>query len=153
MLAASGDMIVHLLRRLLTLLILLLLPLATSAQDSGSESVFRSQLIELHGKAIAILDRVEKMGPRESSRQDIRDEVFALVRLIHRLDEEAGATNLQLVRRNQPSSKTLLLVQQAAKAVDGMLSALDNYIESQDRAFLGFAKDNNALVWSVRKVL
>lgn len=141
-------------RRILLLWIVgLLYPVSALAQSGGPESVFRSQLIELHSKAVAVLDRVEKSGPRGIPRQQTLEELFALVRLIHRLEEEASATNLQFMQRGQPSSKTLLLVQQASKSVDGMLAALSNYIESEDRAFLGFARENNALVWSIRKVM
>ena len=124
---------------------MLLLPVVASAQSDGSESVFRSQLIELHSKAIIVLNRVEPSAPRGSYRQQVQEEIFALVRLNHRLEEEAMATKIQ--------SKTLLLVGQASKAVDGLLSALSSYIESEDRAFLGFAKDNNALVWAIRRVM
>ena len=144
---------VHFRRKLLLSVAGLLLSVTVFAQSGGPESVFRSQFIELHSKAIGILDRVEKAGPREISRQQTLDEIFALVRLVHRLEEEASATNLQFMQRGQSSSKTLLLVQQASKSVDGMLSALTHYIESDDRAFLGFARENNALAWSVRKVL
>jgi hypothetical protein len=129
-----------------------LLP-STFAQTGGAEAVFRNQLVDLHSKAVATLDRIEKAGPRGVPRQPTRDEIFALVRLLHRLEEEAATTNLQFMQRGQPSNKTLLMVQQAAKAIDGMLTALDNYVESEDRAFLGFARDNNALAWSVRKVM
>jgi len=141
-------------RRIFLLLIVgLLLPVCVLAQSGGPESVFRSQLIELHSKAVALLDRVEKSGTRGVPRQQTLEEIFALVRLVHRLQEEAGATDLQFMQRGESSSKTLLLVQQASISVDGMLSVLSYYIESDDRAFLGFARENNALVWSVRKVM
>ena len=153
MLAVNGAMTVRFHRFILLSLVIWLLPVSVSAQSGGSESVFRSQLIDLHSKAIAVLNRVEKGGPHGVPRQQTLEELFALVRLVHRLEEEAGATNLQLMQRGQPSSKILLLVQQASKAIDGMLAALSHYIESEDRAFLGFARDSNALVWSIRKVM
>ena len=134
-------------------LALLFLSASASAQTAGAAGVFRAQLIDLHAKTILILERVEKAGPQGVTRQSTQEEIFALVRLVHRLEEEAGAANLQFIQRGQPSNKTLLLVQQAAKAVDGMLSSLDSYLESDDRAFLGFARDNNALAWSIRKVM
>jgi hypothetical protein len=123
------------------------------AQPAGAESIFRSQLVELHSKAVAILDRVEKRLPQGPQEIQTREEIFALVRLVHRLEEEAAATNLQSLQRGQPQNKALLLVTQAAKGVDAMLAALDNYIASADRSFLGFARDNNAIVWAVRKVM
>ena len=132
---------------------LFLLSPSVLAQTSGAEAVFRTQIVELHAKAIGILDRIEKSVPGGVPRRETQEEIFALVRLVHRVDEEAGATDLQYSRRGQPSSKVLLLVQQAAKGIDAMLTALDSYIESEDRSFLGFARDNNALVWSVRKAM
>ena len=140
-------------RCLLFALVVWLLPVSVLAQSSGSESVFRSQFIDLHSKAIAVFERVKNADLRGIPRQQTLEELFALVRLVHRLEEEAGATNLQLIQRGQPSSKRLLLVQQASNALDGMLAALSHYIESEDRAFLGFATDSNALVWSIRKVM
>jgi len=140
--------------RLLFLTVLaFLLAKPTPARSAGVESVFLDQLVHLHSKAIAILDRVEKAVPRGEHEFQTREEILALVRLVHRLDEEAALTNLQLVQRGQPQNKTLLMVQQAAKALDGMFAALENYIASADRSFLGFARDNNAIVWSVRKVM
>jgi len=144
---------VSLLKWSLLPLALLFLSASASAQTAGAAGVFRAQLIDLHAKTILILERVEKAGPQGVTRQSTQEEIFALVRLVHRLEEEAGAANLQFIQRGQPSNKTLLLVQQAAKAVDGMLSSLDSYLESDDRAFLGFARDNNALAWSIRKVM
>ena len=138
---------------LLPWLAVLVIPASVIAQSSGSEAIFRSQLIELHAKAIAVLERIEKSGPRGIPQQQTREEILAITRLLHRLEEEAAATNLQFLQRGQPSNKTLLLVQQASKAIDGMLAALDYYIDSEDRTFLGFARDNNALAWSVRKVM
>lgn len=118
---------------------------ASSAQAQSPDAIFRSQVIDLHGKVISVLERVEKTMPTGASREQTLNEIFALVRLVHRLDEEAGAT--------KPETKTLMLVQQACIAMDSMLSALNFYVESEDNAFLGFAKDSNNLVLSIRKVM
>jgi hypothetical protein len=122
------------------------------AQTGGAESVIRGQLVDLHAKAISILDSIEK-APAGVARQKTFDEVFALIRLVHRLEEEAAATNLQFLKRGQRSSKELLLIQQAAKAIDSTLIAINSFLETDDRAFIGFARDSNALTWTVRKVM
>ena len=131
---------------------LVCLPLDAQTQAGGAESVFRNQLVDLHAKAISILEKTEK-APREVPRQQTFDEVFALIRLVHRLDEEVSAANLQVLKRGQPSSKGLPMIQQAAKAIDSTLIALNSYLETEDRAFIGFARDSNALASAVRKVM
>jgi hypothetical protein len=141
------------LRLILSAVLALLLPSPSYAQSTGAESVFRTQLVDLHSQAIGLLERVEKAVPRGAQATQTKEEILALVRLVHRLEEEAAWTNVQRMQSGEPQSKTLLMVQQAAKAVDGMLAALDNYVTSADRSFLGFARDNDALVWSVRKVM
>ena len=93
------------------------------------------------------------MGVSETSQVRTQEEILALTKLIHRLEEEAASTNNEYFRRTQKSSKTLLLVQQASKAVDAMLAALSSFIDTDDRTFLGFARDNNAQTWAIRKVM
>lgn len=136
-------------------LLLVFLLTSATAQTSGAEEVFRSQLFDLHAQAISILDRVEKdgPGPRGSPQLVAGREILAIRKLIHGLDEEAGATDLESMRRGQPSSKLLLLIQEACNAIDGMFTALGDYIDTEDRAFLGFARENNDLAWSIRKVM
>lgn len=140
-------------RLILSISLALLVAQPSLSQPTGAESIFRSQLVELHSKAVAIIERVEKRLPQGRDEIQTREEIFALVRLVHRLEEEAAATNLQSMQRGQPQNKVLLLVTQAAKGVDGMLAAIDNYIASADRSFLSFARDNNAIVWAVRKAM
>ena len=134
-------------------IVLFFLSASAFAQTGGAAGVFRAQFIDLHAKTIAILEQVEKSGPRGVPRQSTQEEIFALVRLVHRLEEETAATDVQFTQRGQPSSKILLLVEQASKAIDGMLFALEQYIDSEDRVFLGFARENNNLAWSIRKVM
>jgi hypothetical protein len=57
------------------------------------------------------------------------------------------------MQRGAPMNKTLLLVTQASMALEAMLHALAYFAETEDRAFLGFARESNSLVWSVRKVM
>lgn len=96
-----------------------------------------------------MLNQVTREIPLEASRHEMFEQNFALVRLVHRLEEEAAATNVM----PEDSRTALLLVEQAAKALDGMLKAIDSYVETADRSFLRFARENDALVWSVRKSL
>jgi hypothetical protein len=79
--------------------------------------------------------------------------IILRIGIIHRLDEESGKTDLQSQQGGQPLNKTLLLVQQACMAIDGMLTTLSSYIATDDQSFLGFARENNKLAWSVRKVM
>jgi hypothetical protein len=131
--------------KILIICLFMVVPFTDSARPQSADAVFRSQAIELHGKAVAVLERVEKTMPTGASQEQTRSEIFALVRLVHRLDEEAGAT--------QPKTKTLMFVQQACVDIDSMLSALDFYVESSDSSFLGFARDSNSLILSIKKVM
>ena len=136
-------------------MIFAIMPYFSSAQSAGAgqATVFQSQLIDLHTKAISILNRVEKATPHGAAQVEFDEEIAALTSLVFRLEEEAGKSDLQMVKLGQPPNKRLLMVAQASKALDGMLSALGDYVNTEDRAFLGFAKDNNALVFAIRKVM
>jgi hypothetical protein len=80
---------------------------------------------------------------------DLRQEILALTKLIHRLEEESMATNLD----NARSDKTILLVSAGCRAMDFVLGAIDSYIDTDDRSFLGLARDGDALIKSVERLL
>ena len=132
------------------------LQLSTSAQDSGAAKVYRTQFIETRAKVKNILDRVDMLtrgAADNQTKQNLREEILALTKLIHRLDEEAGQSDIDAMNRGRESNKTLLLVNQGCMAMDYLLKALDSYLETNDRAFLSFAKDGSKLIDSVEKIL
>jgi len=92
-----------------------------------------------------------KLDPRNVL--NLREEIFALGNLAHRLGVEASQSNLRIVKSEQDSNKTLLLISQGCDALNFVLTALDNFLDTQDRAFLGLAKDGEALAKTVQKIL
>jgi len=103
------------------------------AQVSPAASVYRSQYGELRAKATRLL---ESSRASRSNKLALQEEGFALAKLAHRLQEEAGRDNLERLKRGPSSDKTLLLVAQACIALDFMLTAIDNYLDTGDLAFV-----------------
>jgi hypothetical protein len=120
-----------------------------TAEEVGAAKVYIAQFVELHTKVEQIMKNITQV----KNKQDLREEMFALVKIIHRLDEESARTNLDMLKRGQASDKKLLLVSQGCEALEFVTSALDNFLDTGDRAFLGFAKNGNNLVNSVKKIL
>jgi hypothetical protein len=126
------------------------------AQDSGAAKVYRTQFVESRIKVRSILERVDRLSRGsldDRMKTDSQEEIFALTKLIHRLQEEAGGSNIDAMKSGHNSNKTLLLVSQGCIAMDFVLSALSSYIDTNDRAFLGMAKDGNSLINSIEKIL
>lgn len=148
-------------RRIVIAIVVLCIPclsltFATYAQDSGEVKVYRTQFIELHTKVQTVLARAEQQTRIKAGPQNVlnlREEVLALGKLAHRLDEEAAKSNLGTLKSGQDSNKTLLLISQECEALSFVLMALDNFLETQDRAFLGLAKDGEDLAKTVQKIL
>lgn len=132
------------------------LTLTAYAQDSGEVKVYRTQFIELHAKVQTVFTRAEQEVKVQSDPRSIlnlRQEILALRKLVHRLDEEAGSSDVKILESGQDSNKTLLFTSQGCIALDFVLTALDNFLETQDRAFLGLAKDGEDLARTVQKIL
>jgi hypothetical protein len=126
------------------------------AQDSGAAKVYRSQFLDSRVKVKSMLDTVDRLSRGTIDNRDkmnLQEEMLALTKLIHRLQEEALSSNNDAVGRNQDPNKTLLLISQGCIAMDYMLSALSSYIDTNDRAFLGLARDGDNLINSVEKIL
>jgi hypothetical protein len=141
----------------LVIVIMVLLFTQTShAQNSGATNVYRTQFVEMRGKVRSIFERVERElrgEPDYKARVSLKEEMLALTKLIHRLDEEALRTDTESMERGRRSNKTLLLVSQGCRAMDFVLNALDNYITTEDRSFLSLARDGDSLITSVEKML
>jgi len=64
--------------------------------------------------------------------------VKSLDKWAHQLIETALTENLTLLKGGGNSDKKLMFVAQGCMAIDFMLNALNNYVSSNDRAFLGW---------------
>ena len=122
------------------------------AQTSGATNVYRNQFIDLRAKVQSVFQRTEQQSRRADdykAKTNLREEILALTKLIHRLEEESLASNVE----TRKTDKTLLLVSQGCRAMDFVLGALDSYIESDDRAFLGLSRDGDVLIKTVERLL
>ena len=146
------------------------------AQDSGTVRVYRDQFVQLHTRTRALLSRVEQRG-REAAAADspetlkvqleMQEEIRALTKLVHALSEDAAKSYVEGLERNvermragqnlsnpnQGLDKGLLFVQSGCDEMGFVLSTLSNYLDSGDRAFLGFAKRGDDLTASIEAVL
>jgi hypothetical protein len=83
----------------------------------------------------------------------LQEERLALAKLVHRLGEEAGQANIDVLKREGKSDRVLLLVSQGCEALSFTLMALDNFADTEDRTFLGLARDGEALAMSIDKLM
>lgn len=123
-----------------------------AAGQTGASRVYREQFFDLRSKVQSVLKRTEPdtRGPWTSKiRTDLRQEILALTKLVHRLEEEAMTSDLS----NDRSDKTILLVSAGCKALDFVLGAVDSFVETDDRSFLGLARERETLIKSVERLL
>lgn len=141
-------------RKPLLLVVLLVFATSTVAAD-GDIKVYRTQFLEMHKKVSAMLDRVKalKESTDKRTRLNLQQEMFALVKLTHRLEEEAAQANLDKMQRGADADKTLLGISLGCKAIDFTLKSLDNFVSTSDRSFLVLAHDGEALIKGVAKAL
>jgi hypothetical protein len=141
------------------------------AQEPVEVKIYRSQLVELRGKVKAMTERVEREGriegneqarsdtnkeifalQRERARLDTRREIVALIKLNASITKEVSEANLKVIQRGGNLNKDLLLIAEASSVLGVVLDSLDNYVATQDRAFLGIAKDSEKLLLSIEKL-
>ena len=120
------------------------------AQNAGATKVYKTQFIELRAKVKSVSDRIEQ---QRTGSTDLRGEILALTKLIHRLQEEAMDSDIESIKRGREPETTLLLVSQGCIALDFVLTALSNYMDTGDRAFIGLVKDGDVLIKSIEKIL
>ena len=136
---------------LITLVGGLIIAIPAYAQDNGAVKVYRDQFIQLHARARTVLFRAEEQvrsAPAADSRAaaDLREKTLALAKLVHALEEDAGRSYVEGLRRAPDSTKagqspqnpnkTLLFVESGCDQMDFILGAVDNYLETGDRSFL-----------------
>jgi hypothetical protein len=138
-------------------LVLLFVSLAmpkTAAGDGGTK-VYRAQFIELHGKLSLTLERVGKTRDSlsEEERDTLREEMLAMLKLTHRLEEEAQRANLERMQRGNQTDKNLLTIAIACTGMSLTLKTLDDYVATGDRSFAIFARESENFTKLVEKSL
>jgi len=127
------------------------------AQDTGAAKIYREQFIQLHTKTTAILHRAEELAKGDSTDNallnNLHEEIFALTKLVHQLSEDSLRSNLDEMKRGHSFNKTLLLVSSGCEEMNFVLQVLDNFLDTKDRAFLGFAKRGDDITSSLQEIL
>jgi len=98
---------------------------------------------------------VDAIGESSES-LSLREERLALTKLVHRLGEEAqeaAQAGNDVLERERKLDRVLLLVSQGCEALSFTLMALDNFADTEDRTFLGLARDGEALAMSIEKLM
>ena len=90
---------------------------------------------------------------RQKDKQDIDEELFALTKLVHRLGEESQRSDVENSTRGQSRNKTLLLIAQGCDLLAFVLTAVGNFVDTNDLSFWVLARDGDTLVGSIRKLL
>lgn len=117
-------------------LIILFLSLAFTAGPALSQSMYDEELSQLSGTLRALMVRAERTRPGdESGRLAIQQELFELSKKLHRLEEEAAATNIELLRKGNSPDRQLLLAASISKSLDLAVSLVSNYLDTRDKVF------------------
>jgi hypothetical protein len=120
------------------------------AQNAGAVSVYKAQLLMLHSKTDSILATFD--NPR-TRRAEVKEELFTISKLLHRLQEESFRTNGEDIQAGKSANKDLLIIEQACILLDFMAESMTNFIDTNDKVFLLLAKDANNLAIQMRKIL
>jgi hypothetical protein len=121
-----------------------------SAQDVGEVKVYREQFADLHVKVQAISKRIIEDGDTKLSTSE---EIIALEKVNHTLSEECLRQNVESQKKGRPENKTLLLIAEGSDALEFELNSLFDYASTNDRSFVGLARDGEDLTKSVEKVM
>jgi hypothetical protein len=134
------------------LMVLVLTPLnATRAQ--GGAAVYVTQFHDLRQQLNSLATRAETIAASGKPSENARfgDDSLALEKLIHRLGEEASATNLGSERQGRARNKTLSLVSVGVEALSLEALALDELVETGDRAFKAAGHDADTIAANLAK--
>jgi hypothetical protein len=117
-------------------LIILLASLVFTAGPVFSQSTYDEELSQLSGTLRALMVRAERTrSGDETGRLAIQQELFELSKKLHRLEEEAGAANVELLRRGNSPDRPLLLASSISKTLDLAASLVGNYLDTRDKVF------------------
>ncbi len=130
----------------------MLLTVTASAQ-SMEAPVYKKQFVELVASLNSVYVESLAQDRKTGSTLDLDSRMFALMKTAHRLQEQAGQTNVESMKAGRSKDRTLMLVEQGCISVDGVLNALSSYINTQDKDFLAVAANFNQTVTFIDKHL
>ena len=113
--------------------LLLLSALSSSAADRG---MYDEEISKHLATLRSLMIRAQKVKPKDEVQSfAIRQGLFELSKALHRLEEEALSTNLELMKQGNPSDRQLLLVSSISKTADLAQVLTSNYVETRDKVF------------------
>ena len=117
-----------------------LLTISALAQSSETP-IYRKQFADLvHSTDEEYAAALQSPASRED-RQDLNSRLFALEKTAHRLQETVEEANYQALTNHKDNDKSLLLIGQGCVSIDAVLTAMSNYLNTDDRTFLAIAAE------------
>jgi hypothetical protein len=74
-----------------------------------------------------------KQPSTHADRVSLEGRLFAIKKTAHRLQEQAGEADLESERSGQSADKRLRFIEQGCISVDAVLTALTNYLATDDQ--------------------
>src|SRR5215831_5737146 len=97
--------------RFVTVTIVLFIGLSLGCGAAMAQSLYDEELLQLSGTLRSLMVRAEKNRTNEEAdRLVIQGELIELSKKLHRLEEEASKTDLELLRKGSAPNRQLLLV-------------------------------------------
>ncbi len=118
------------------------MPLVISAQENVE--FYTTQFRDLAVRVDVVLSGARN-ATSAYSKLSISEDSLDLTRRVHRLQEGAARTNLEVLKQSGRPNRTLLLVIQGCSAMDFTLIAVSGYLDSGDAIFLRFAESGKGL--------
>jgi hypothetical protein len=75
----------------------------------------------------------------DKDRYDLEDQLFAVQKTAHRLQEQAGEAENESRKAGHKTDKSLMLIEQGCMSVDIVLAAASRFLVTDDRTFVGIA--------------
>lgn len=118
--------------------------------QSGETPIYKEQFAAL----VQSVDRVYGAAlkePSKAERLSLEEQVFALQKTAHRLQEQAGEAENQSRALGREPDRRLLLIEQGCMSIDLILAATNSFLSTGDRIFVGFATDVRPIVATILK--
>jgi len=121
--------------------------------QSQETPVYVEQFANLQSGMKKIYSECSQNPTTAEERLSLSDRLFALTKIVHRLEEQVQEADLQSRQQGHAIDKRLRLIEQGSHEVDSVLKALGNYLDTDDRVFWGLAVDFRKTIDTIMKVL
>jgi hypothetical protein len=126
--------------------------------DVCAGRIWRGQGLQgrLQAKTTSILHRVEELmraDPTDRAILNLEEEITTLHQRINHLDEDSLRSNLDEMKKRHSPNKTFLFVSSGCEEMGFGLDALGSFMDTNDRAFVGFTTRGEDITGSVEEIL